>query len=143
MKMNHDEITVHYPTWTKVIGIIGLPVLSLASIWMVLMPLLEADLSTAQNVLMPLLGFLVLYQCTIGFRCLRYLNTVFILHDEGIDVHHQGQVSTFDWRDLAINHYAFATVTQIKRKNGDTLAYFSDSLPNLSLLTQTIENGLD
>ncbi len=90
--------------------------------------------------LFPLLGLAVLYQCFIGFRCFKFLNSSLLLHDHGIDLYHQGKVVEFKWEDLVIKNYAFATATQIKTKNGETVAYFSDGLPNLSLLEESVVN---
>lgn len=140
--MDGDEIQVYYPTWIKLLGIIGLPLMALVAIWIGLRPIWEADLTDAQIILFPLLGVAVLYQCTIGFRCFSYLNSVLVLHDEGVDLHHKGKVTEYSWSELTFKEYSFATTTQIKCKNGNTVAYFSDGLPNLKLLTDTIENGI-
>ncbi|MEP2653033.1 MAG: hypothetical protein ABJH06_13685, partial [Paraglaciecola sp.] len=107
-----------------------------------LRPLWETDLTDAQVVLFPIMGIAVFYQCTIGFRCFKYFSTVLVLHDKGVDFHKKGQVQEFIWSDLEVKSYAFATTTQIKCKNGKTVAYFSDGLPNLKLLVDTIENGI-
>jgi len=140
--MDGDEIQVYYPAWIKVLGIIGLPLMAFVAIWFGLRPLLETDLTDAQIVLFPLLGLAVLYQCTIGFRCFKYLNSVLVLHDQGVDLHHKGKIIKYSWNELSVKSYSFATTTQIKCKNGTTVAYLSDGLPNLKLLTDTIENGI-
>ena len=87
------------------------------------------------------MGIAVLYQCTIGFRCFKYFSTVLVLHDTGVDSYNKGVVEEFTWSDLEVKSYSFATTTQIKCKDGKTVGYFSDGLPNLKLLTETIEKG--
>jgi hypothetical protein len=140
--MDGDEIQVFYPTWIKVMGIIFLPIMAGVSIWLGLRPLWEVDLTDAQIVLFPIMGIAVFYQCTIGFRCFKYFGTVLVLHDKGVDSYNKGKVEEYTWGNLEVKEYAFATTTQIKCKNGKTLAYFSDGLPNLKLLVETIENGI-
>ena len=140
--MDSNEIQVYYPVWIKVLGIIGLPLMAFVAIWLGLRLLWETDLTDAQIILFPLLGLAVLYQCTIGFRCFKYLNSVLVLHDEGVDLHHRGKITEYSWNELSVKEYSFATTTQIKYKNGTTVAYLSDGLPNLKLLTDTIKNGI-
>lgn len=140
--MEGDEIQVYYPNWIKILVIVGLPLMTFIAIWMGLHPLWETDLTDAQKILFPALGIAVLYQCTIGFRCFKYLNSILVLHDAGVDLHHNGRVTEYSWSELSVKEYSFATTTQIKCKNGTTVAYFSDGLPNLKLLTDTIENGI-
>ncbi|MFQ3235959.1 MAG: hypothetical protein ACI9C4_001523 [Paraglaciecola sp.] len=88
------------------------------------------------------MGVAVLYQCTIGFRCFKYFGTILVLHDKGVDTYNKGKVEEYTWDNLEVKKYAFATTTQIKCKNGQTGAYFSDGLANLNLLVETIKNGI-
>ncbi len=140
--MDSDEIQVFYPTWMKVLGIVFLPILAGVAIWLGLRPLWETGLTDTQIILFPIMGIATLYQCTIGFRCFKYFSTVLVLHDTGVDSYTNGRVKEYTWSNLEVKEYAFATTTQIKCKNGETVAYFSDGLPNLKLLVETIENGI-
>jgi hypothetical protein len=140
--MDGDEIQVFYPTWIKIMGVVFLPIMAGVAIWLGLRPLWEVNLTDAQIVLFPIMGIAVFYQCTIGFRCFKYFGTVLVLHDKGVDSYKKGKVEEYTWDNLEVKEYAFATTTQIKCKSGQTVAYFSDGLPNLKLLVETIENGI-
>ena len=140
--MDNDEIHVFYPTWAKILGIVFLPILAGVAIWLGLRPLWETDLTDTQIILFPIMGIAVLYQCLIGFRCFKYFNTVLVLHDSGVDSYKKDKVVEYAWSDLEVKEYSFATTTHIKCKNGKTVGYFSDGLPNLKLLVSIIENGI-
>ncbi len=138
--MNSEKIRVYYPLWVKVLGVTVLPVMVLVAIWFVVRPVLDTGLTDAQNIVLPIVGIAILYQCMISFRCFKYLNSSLLLHDKGVDLCHRGKVIEYKWGDLTIKHYTFATTTQIKTKGGETVAYFSDGLPNLSVLEENIAN---
>ena len=103
----------------------------------------EADLSNAQQVLFPLLGLAVIYQCWIGARCLPYLNTVVLLFDDGIEVLHKNESTEYQWMELDVVEYSFATTTKIAKKDGSTIAYLSDGIPNLALMVGMISGNND
>lgn len=140
--MNNNEIGVYYPNWIKALGIVGIPLMALTAVWMILQPLWEPELTNAQQILFPVIGIAVIYQCYIGSKCLAYLNTMFILHDNGVDVLKKGSSIEYSWDELAVKEYSFASTTQITNQDGKTIAYFSDGLPNLKLLVNTINNGI-
>mgnify|MGYP001549243066 CR=1 FL=1 len=129
---------VYYPLWAKALGLLGLPALVVVAVYVALMPIFEEDLSPVLQVVYPLLGLAVLYQCVIGFRCLRYLNTVIELHDTGIRVIRGDSSREYQWRELGVVEYGFATTNRIVAEDGSTVAYLSDGLPNLDILVQAI-----
>jgi len=138
--VDENQIEIFYPKWIKYLGIIGLPLLAIVAIWLATRFFLEPELTNTQKILSSILGVAVLYQCQIGARCLPYLNTIISLYDDGIDIYFKNQTNEYRWEDLTLVEYSFATTTQIKHKDGRTLAYLSEGLPNLDLLTSTINN---
>ena len=140
--MESREIQVFYPFWIKTIVIIGVPLLTLIALWLPFMAMYETDLTDAQRFLFPPLSLVMLYQCFIGFKCLRYLGAVLVIHDEGVGVYHKSKSKEYLWSDLIVKDHAFATTTAVITKSGKTIGYFSHGLPNLALLVDIIENGI-
>lgn len=141
--MNAENPTpqVFYRTWMKALGIVGLPALAICALWLTFRPLLEDGLTIVQQVVFPLLGAAVLYQCYIGSRCLPYLNTVASLFNDGIEVRKGDVARHYKWNELDVVQFTFATTTQILTKDGSTVVYFSDGLPNLGLMTRMIASN--
>lgn len=108
---------------------------------MLLRPIWEAGLTNEQNIFFPLVSCAVFYQCFFGLKYFRYLSMIVVLHDDGIDVYHNGTTKEYLWKELEVKEYSFATTTQIKHQNGQTIAYFVDRLPNLKVLTEIIRQG--
>ena len=108
---------------------------------MIARPILEPELNATQLVASAGIGVACLYQCVIGFRCFSHLNTVFVLHDSGLDLYKKELVSELKWGDLEYKEYTFATTTHVYKKSGETVAYLSEGLPNLELLKKTIKEG--
>ena len=133
-----EYINVFYPNWMKYLGIVGIPLLAIVASWLATRFLWEPDLTPTQLAVSTVLGTAALYQCLIGARCLPYLNTIITLYDDGVDIHNNNHTDEFKWEELAIKEYSFATTTQIMHKDGRTLAYLSDGLPNLELMKNII-----
>ena len=138
---DEEYIDVFYPNWIKYLSFIGFPLLIFVGAWLTTRFLWEFELPTLQLVGSSALGIAVLYQCQIGARCLPYLNTVITLYDDSVDIHYKNHTIEFKWEELTIKEYSFATTTQIKHKDGRTLAYLSDGLPNLELLKSIINEN--
>ncbi len=138
MDIGDSAPRVRYPTWMKALGIMGLPVLAIVAGWMVSRPLWEEGLTSAQQIGFPLIGIAVLYQCYIGSRCLPHLNTVVALYDDGIEVQKGDSSKHYQWSELVVTEFPFATTTQILTRDGATVVCFSDGLANLDLMTHMI-----
>ena len=138
--MKNDSLVprVYYPVWAKIVGIVGIPALVGVGIAVASMPLWDDDVTLAHSYFFTPLGLAVLYQCYIGARCLPHLNTVVSLYEDGIDVERAGGTQRYPWYELQVRHFAFATTTGILTKDGNTVVYFSDGLPNLELLVQRV-----
>jgi len=135
---DNEYIDVFYPDWIKYLGIVGIPLLTIVASWLTTRFIWEPDLTTTQLAVSTALGIAGLYQCLIGARCLPYLNTIITLYDDGVYIHYNNHTDEFKWEELIIKEYSFATTTQIKHKDGRTLAYLSDGLPNLELMKNII-----
>jgi len=133
-----EYIDVFYPNWMKYLGLAGIPLLAMVAGWLATRFLWEPDLTATQLAVSTALGTAGLYQCLIGARCLPYLNTVITLYDDSVDIHDHNHIDTFKWEELVIKEYSFAATTQIRHKDGRTLAYLSDGLPNLELMKEII-----
>lgn len=133
-----NRVQIYYPLWMKILGVVGLPALTFAGIYLASMPVWETDLTHAQLVLLPLFGLAVLYQCYFGFHCLPHLNTVVTILDDGVEVQKLNSSNQHLWPDLKVQTFLFATTTRIFTNDGSTLVYFSDSVPNLKLLVPMI-----
>lgn len=136
-----EYIDVYYPSWIKYLGIVGIPLLIIVASWLTTRFLWEPDLTATQLAVSSALGIAGLYQCLIGARCLPYLNTTITLYDDGVDIHYNNHTDAFKWEELMIKEYSFAGTTQIKHKDGRTLAYLSDGLPNLELMKNIISES--
>ena len=80
----------------------------------------------------------VLYQCSVGIRCVPYFSTVLDLHDSGVTVYHADEWLEYEWEDLYVQNYAFATTYLIKSKDHKDPGYFSHGLPNVERLIKMI-----
>ncbi len=143
--MNSNEgIYVYYPKWMTALVIIGVPLLTVCAIWMSTRFIWEPGLNTSQYVISTLLGIAVLYQLSIGARCLFSLKTTIQIYDSGIELNVNNNKANYLWGDLDISEYAFATTTLLKTRKGQPLAYLSQGVPNLKLLKDGVLNdGFD
>lgn len=139
--MDNEKIQLFYPFWVKALGIIGIPLLAIAGLWMSSRPLFEEELSFAQQMLFPIMGIAVLYQCYIGTKCYKSFSTVITLNEYGIKVNSNGESKDYYWKSLMVEHYAFATTILVKHMNGEPVGYFSEGLENLDLLVNAIEKN--
>lgn len=139
--MENTEIQLFYPAWVKVLGYVGLPLLAVAAAWISVHQFFEDQSTIIKQVFFLAMGIAVIYQCYIGSKCIGSFTTVITIDDTGIDVNKNGNTNSYPYDSLQVEYYSFATTIHLKHKSGESIGYFSDSLDNVGLLTNMVENN--
>ena len=137
--MDKDEqIIAYYPQWMKLISWLGVPALMGIAVWLILRPVWE-EMTNLQVTFSVALGAAVFYQCAIGARALKYMNTKLHLNKEGLELHSSNGVTSIPWKNFgSMVEYSFATTTCFKDIEGNTIIYVFDNMEQLALIKSII-----
>ena len=138
---NHHLAEAYYPAWLKVLSYLGIPALTAIALWLISRPLWEHGISPLQYIAGLAMGAAVLYQCSIGWLALKYLNTRIIAFDDRLLIQSKGTEQTVSWEDLApAKEYSFAGATRLSLKSGETLIYAFDNMTDLFVIKSVLKN---
>lgn len=130
-------VEVYYPIWLQVVSLLGVPALTVVSLWLISRPVWEEGIGRSQFLVGVVLGCAVLYQCAIGWRALCYLRVRMIASDDGLEIISGRSRRRFSWNVLAApKEYSFATTTRFQLRSGEILIYAFDNMKNLDLLKE-------
>ena len=137
--------TVFYPWYAKAAILVGYPLLAAAGIYMIYMSVVVASKSTALShgltALVPLLmAAAVLYLTVFGYRCFNSMSVRIQLHDDTIELSRDGQIRSYNYSELTLKKYEFAKTRHLQSRDGISLAWLSDSIPNINRLAASIEH---
>lgn len=129
----------YYPAWLKVLYCLGVPALTAIALWLISRPLWEQGITPVQYIVGLILGVAVLYQCSIGWLVLKYINTRIIAFDDRLLIQSTSAEQTVFWEDLApAKEYSFATSTRLSDKNGQTILYAFDNMTDLRIIKSVL-----
>jgi hypothetical protein len=131
----------YYPAWLKVLSYVGIPALTGIGLWLVSRPLWEQGITPLQYGVGFAFGVAVLYQCTIGWLVLKYINVRIIAFNDRLLIQSNGREQTVLWEELApAKEYSFATATRLSLKTGETIVYAFDNMSDLHVIKSVLKD---
>lgn len=138
---DHRIAQAYYPVWLRVFSCLGVPALTAIALWLISRPLWEQGITSSQYIIGLVLGAALLYQCSIGWLVLKYINTRIIAFDDRLLVQSKGTEQAVRWEELApAKEYSFATATRLSLKNGETIIYAFDNMTDLYIIKSVLKN---
>ncbi len=140
--MVQEGHVIYWETWRKVaIGISVFILLMLGSScwWLAIVAVLDQVFII--SALCFFVGLFCLYHTYSGVRALFYSNLVIVVFEEGIDVIVGDEIMReYDWPELTMKQSSIIGGPRILyRSDGEVIAYFEGSLPNVFLLGEIIK----
>lgn len=136
---DHRIAEAYYPMWLKVLSCLGVPALTAIALWLISRPLWEQGITSPQYIVGLIFGAALLYQCSIGWLVLKYINTRIIAFDDRLLVQSKGAEQALRWEELApAREYSFATSTRLSHKNGQTIIYAFDNMTDLHIVRSVL-----
>ena len=130
----------YYPVWLKVLSYVGIPALTGIALWAISRPLWEQGITPLQYGVGFAFGVALLYQCTIGWLVLKYINVRIIAFNDRLLIQSNGIEQTVLWEELApAKEYSFATATRLSLKTGETIVYAFDNMPDLQIIKSVLK----
>ena len=136
---DHRVAEAYYPAWLKALSCLGIPALTVIGLWLISRPLWEQGITPLQYIVGLAMGAALLYQCSIGWLVLKYINTRIIAFDDRLLIQSKGAEQIVSWQDLApAKEYSFATATRLSHKNGQTIIYAFDNMTDLRIIKSVL-----